>query len=590
MELWFCVPFYRKERMRVLKRQARITLAGIVAVILIIVVVIVGLVVKKYTPSKEVMSLEEYYEVAEDEALVLFRSGIYEKKALYEDGVVYLDYQTVVERMNDHFYWDENENLLLCTTPDQVIKTEAGSKDYYVNKSKTSLKYPIVKLKDAQVYVAIDYVELFSDVKHRFLEKPNRLIVDCDWGTEYMYSETSEETQIRVEPDIKSEILEELPEKSRLVYVDATEKVEDDFSKVMSEEGVIGYVRNKHLNKAFYETLESDYKKEEYSHITRDYKINLVWHQIFSESQNEDLLNQLSSTKGVTTVSPTWFCVESVEGDISSLASEEYVTRAHNAGVEVWAMLKDFPDEGEAVDMKQLLSWTSRREHLTNEIISYAIQLNLDGINIDFEKITEAAAPHYIQFLRELSVKCRNNGIILSVDNYVPSAYTAYYNRSAQGEVVDYFITMAYDEHYAGSEEAGSVASITYVEDAVKNTIAEVPKERVIMGIPFFSRLWHEEHVGDEVEITSEAYSMPGAQQHLKDQGIEAEWDKETKQYYAEYTSGDGETVNKIWLEEERSMEAKMKAIQKGGVAGVACWKLGLEKESIWDVIMKYNN
>ncbi|HCA69421.1 MAG TPA: hypothetical protein DEP17_03095, partial [Lachnospiraceae bacterium] len=190
---------------------------------------------------------------------------------------------------------------------------------------------------------------------------------------------------------------------------------------------------------------------------------------------------------------------------------------------------------------------------------------------------------HFIQFLRELSVKCRNNGIVLSVDNYVPMPYTAYYDREEQGKIVDYVITMAYDEYHAGSEVAGPVASIGFVKDAVNNTLAEVPKEKTIIAIPFYTRLWKETADG---EVSSESFSMTPAENILKENEAEPKWDEEYGSYYAEYEK-DG-TVYRMWQEEDKSIEEKLKVIYDADVAGIAAWKLGLEKESTWNVITRY--
>ena len=341
-------------------------------------------------------------------------------------------------------------------------------------------------------------------------------------------------------------------------------------------------MKNKYVKEAHYETLENDYKEVPYSHITKDYMINLVWHQVTNQAANNNILNAISTTKGVTTISPTWFSVANNKGEITSLASETYVERAHRAGLEVWALCNDFDTK---VDMYELLSHTSRREKLANELIAKAISYNLDGLNIDFEKISAKAGVHYIQFLRELSIKCRNNGIILSVDNYVPAAYNKYYDLEEQGEIVDYVIIMGYDEHHSNSEESGSVSSIGYVNEAIKNTLEMVPKERVIMAIPFYTRLWTEKPDG---KLSAVACGMNQGKNYLSVNGVEPTWDEETGQYYGEYKTEEG--LNRIWLEEDKSIELKMKSIHDNDLAGVAEWKLGMEKESVWNIIQKYTN
>ncbi|MDF2609933.1 MAG: glycoside hydrolase family 18 [Lachnospiraceae bacterium] len=556
--------------------------AGIV--LAIIIIVIAAFLIKLFTPSDKVMELSEYYETLEDEVLVILQDEIYEQKGLLSDGVVYLDYETIVEKFNQRFYWDANENILIYTTPTEIIRTEVGSKEYHVNKSKKELDYEIVKTDGDQAYVALDFVALYSDMRYEFYETPNRIVVQYKWG-DYLFSTVKKATQLRYEPDIKSDILVELKPEDLLTYIDTSEVVKKGFRKVITVDGIIGYVKTKYISESFYDAVESDYQEPEYTSITKDETINLVWHQVTNTDANNGLISLLEKTKGVTTISPTWYKVNSNEGTISSLASETYIERAHSLGIEVWALVDDFDPN---IDMLEVLSYTSRREKLTNELIASAIKYNLDGINVDFERITLENGKNFIQFIRELSVKCRNNGIVLSIDNYVPKEYSAYYNITEQGIVADYVIIMAYDEHHGGSDVSGSVASIYFVNEGIEDTLEMVSGDKVIIGIPFYTRLWKETPENGSVKVTSDAYAMSYGEELLRNNGVEPVWDEAAGQYYGEYEK-EG-SLYKIWLEEEESIEAKLKLIDQAEVAGIAGWKLGLEKESIWNIIIKYVN
>lgn len=561
---------------------------GITLFLVVLLVTGAAVLVKKFVPSREVLPLTEYYEVEGDELLVVLQDKVHEEKGRLIDGEPYLNYNTVAEHLNKRFYWDANENLLIFTTATEIIKAEVGSSAYYVNKSKTDTKYQIVKTDGDEVYIAADYVKEFSNLEYELYEEPNRIVLTYKWNEDYSYSTAKKTTKIRTESNIKAPAVAELKKGDKVLYAELSEgeadTISEGYKKVITLDGVVGYAKENRMSEPVTEKLATDYKEETYPRISKDYKINMVWHQVTNMAANDGLLNLLGNTKGVTTVSPTWFSVASNKGAITSLASETYVTRAHNAGVEVWALCDDFNTE---VSMYELLSYTSRREKLENELIANAIKYNLDGINIDFEKITKDAGVHFLQFIRELSVKCRSNGIILSVDNYAPG-YTAHYDREEQGKVVDYVITMAYDEHTSGSEESGSVASLGYVEKAVKDMLTMVPAEKNIIGIPFYTRIWEEETKDGKTEIRSQAYGMTQALNWVADQGIEPVWSKQDGQYYGEVEK-DG-VLYKVWLEEDESVEAKMKLITEAKVAGVAGWKMGLEKASIWNVIIKYVN
>lgn len=570
--------------------KRKLAVLGTALVVIIALVVTLIVIIRKNTPSKEVMELSQYYGLGENEAQIIFRDGFYEKRALFLDGHVYVDFNTVKERFNHRFYWDNTENLLLYTTSVSLIKTQTGSNDYYVNKSKTSLPYQIVKTQGNEVYIALDYVELFSNIKFQIYQEPARVVIDYEWGKDYLYYTVKKKTQVRLEDNIKSPILAQVNEGDRLIYMESIDGESQKFVRVMTEDGIIGFVRAKKVDEGNYETLESDYQEEQYTHITKDYTVNMVFHQVFDNSGYDEVLNLLDATKGVTTVCPTWFTLADTEGNIDSLASEKYVERAHNSGVEVWALVGDVEKE---VDLSRLLTVTSKREKLINELISNAIKLNLDGINIDFEKVPHDNGEDFVQFLRELSVKCRNNGIVLSVDNFVPTEYTAHYDRKEQGNVVDYIVVMAYDEHYSGSEEAGSVSSIGWVQKGIEDTVKDVPKEQVIAAIPFYTRIWEETTTNGTTELSSSAYGMRAAMNVMTENEAKLKWDDTLKQNYAEYktTNDAGEQVlYKAWLEDDKSIEAKMQEISRSEIAGVAEWKLGIESPGVWDIIIKYVN
>ncbi|HKL79740.1 MAG TPA: glycosyl hydrolase family 18 protein [Mobilitalea sp.] len=566
-------------------KKIKIAIIGLSAVIIIIFVALGLNIANKLTPSNEVMQLTDYYQVEDSEVMVILQDEVYEKKGIWIENTVYIDYDTVTQKFNHRFYWDDNENILTYTTPTEILRAEAGSRNYSVTKTLNATvqeyNYEIVKVFADKVYVALDFVSQYSDLIFRFYEDPNRVIIDYIWG-DYLFTEVAKTTQLRLEPDIKSPILgEELAIGTSLMYVDKEEAPKKGFAKVMTPEGIIGFVKGKHVKKSFYKTIESDYKAPEYLAQTRQGTINLVFHQVFNSGAAGNLEKLIKATKGVTVVSPTWFDVSDVSGSITSLASEDYMEKARELGLEVWGLVGDVNLK---IDMFELLSHTSARDKLSDSIIQAALDNKLNGINIDFETITSSAGEHYIQFLRELSVKCRNNGLVLSADNYIPAPYNEYYDLQEQGQILDYIIIMAYNE-FTGSEEAGPVSSIGFVKEAIDNTLKVVPKDKTIIAIPFYTKLWKETEEG---QISSENLPMTPASEVFANNGIEAKWDDKTGYNYGEYEK-DG-TVYSIWQEEDKSIEEKMKAIYGADVAGVAAWKLGLEKESVWNVIIKYLN
>ena len=561
----------------------------VIPVIIGILVVLAGirtiLLVKKYKPSKEIMPLEEYFQVGDKQIQIILQDELYEKKGLYEDGQIYLDIELVKKYLNSRFYWDGNENQLLYTTATAVISAETGSNVYYTNKSKETKEYPIVRVEGGTAYIALDYVKDYTALDYTKYEEPDRVVINYRFDEPEDHAKTDRKAALRYEPGIKSPILVNLAKGEEVLLLE-TEDEETGFCKVMSSSGVIGYVKAKALGKAYEFTHTTDFKEETYPHILKDEKINLVWHQVTTQAANDGLLNLMDATKGVNVVVPTWFTVSGNQGDITSLASDTYVSRVHGLGAEIWGLCNDFSSDSK---IGKVLSRTSSRQRLEKNLVAEAIRYSLDGINIDFEYVKKENGEDFIQFIRELGIMCRNNGIVLSVDNYAPTEYSQYYNRAEQAAVADYVITMAYDEYYAGSEESGPVASLNYVKDAVANSLAQVPAEQTIIALPFYSRLWKETTKDGKTKVTSEAYSMAYSSDLLENAGVKPAWDEAAGMNYGEYKKDNA--LYRMWIEDETSLEEKVKAAAvDGNVAGLAFWKLGLEKASVWDMIIKYTN
>ena len=213
-------------------------------------------------------------------------------------------------------------------------------------------------------------------------------------------------------------------------------------------------------------------------------------------------------------------------------------------------------------------------------------RVGADGINIDFEYITKESGPHYIQFLRELYIESRKANLLLSVDNYLPNSGNTQYEMAKQAKIVDYVVIMAYDEHHSNSEQAGPVASLPFVEQGIVSTLKKVPKEQIVMGIPFYVRKWKTEYIDGVATVTSEAGGMSSMWNDAQTNGATVAWNDEQGQYYAEYQS-DG-ALYQYWLEEETIMKARLDLMKQYNLAGYAAWKLGLESNEIWNVIPSY--
>ena len=559
--------------------------APVLAIVLLIVIVAgIGFltrVIKKYTPSSDVMSSQEYFGLDhEGEAAIVVGSEILSYKGKILNEVAYVDYQAVKEVLNDYFYWDSENNTMLYTMPTDVVQIPAGSNSYTADGKTQSLNYNIVLIDGTETYIALDFVKQYTDISYEMFHDPDRIVINNEWG-DMTVASIRKAGKVRSLGGIKSPILREV-EKNEVVRI--LEPMED-WTKILTQDGYIGYIKNDRLVKERTETRTSDFVAPEYTNIQKDYKINLVWHQTTSMDANYNIIYDIANVKNVNTISPTWFSIASNDGTLDSLALADYVDTAHSNHMEVWPLVDNF---SENIDFATVMNSTSARNKIENQLIAAAIEYSFDGINVDFENISEDAADGYIQFMRELSVMCRKNGIVLSVDVPVPMDFTAHYNRKALGEVCDYVMIMGYDEHYAGSEEAGSVASLSFEEEGIQNTLQEVSAEKVVSGIPFYTRLWCTTTNEDgTTTVTSEAMGMNQAQQTLENNQVEASWDETTGQNYAQFDGENGE-LYQIWLEDTESLTRKLELIKNYDLGGVAEWKLGLEDDSVWDLIAKY--
>ena len=577
----------------------------IIAIVLIIFIVAISVGVKlmdKYSYSKERADLEEYFSIRSlDEVAIVLGDGLIEESVRLMDGAYYFDLATVHKYLNDRFYVDENEQLLLYTMPRDTVRTVIGSSAYTTKDNGAEMGVPIARYAPAAdgsgetLYIAADYVKLFTDFSYRTFTGPNRMqVYTKEYTGQGEKAYIAKDTAVRYQGGVKSPILTEVAQGDSVTVLEEME----NWSKVKTGDAFIGYVENKRLEKGGGSGLEIEAQPQEgdasanaggqsflnpeFTSISKPYKINLAWHAVAGTAGNDTLVSVLEKTEGVNVISPTWFALTNNAGDFSSFASKAYVEKAHSMGLEVWGLIDNFSNPD--VDTYEVLSYTSKRAYLIDKLVQTALEYDLDGINIDFEGLSQDTGEHFIQFIRELSVLCRENGIVLSVDNYVPMGYTDHYNRGEQGVFADYVIIMGYDEHYNGSPEAGSVASIGFVEDGIRKTVEQVPAEKVINAVPFYTRIWKSEGAN----LTSEAVGMEMAEQFVANHNIEVRWDETTCQNYGEIQEGG--VFYQVWLEDEHSIEAKLNIMEKYHIAGVASWKLGFEKPSIWEVIGNYLN
>ena len=508
---------------------------GITVLVLLFIFILAGgglgvLFARKYMPSNELADKSRIFGIKDGQVALILDNQVQEEKGIYEGGQVYLPVDWVNEHLNQRFYWDEGEKLLVYALPDSIV---------YADESAQGEKGPLFKVTQDGMYLSLGVVVNYTDIRTQAFatSQIKRVFIDTSWQP-YDTAVLKKTGQVRVRGGVKSQIITEAAAGETVDVLETMEK----WSRVRTSDGYIGYVENRKLEAGEQVAPVSTFEAPVYTSISMDGKVRLGFHQVTRPEGNNTLESYVSNARGMNVIVPTWFNVVSGDGTYTSLASRDYVDKAHDMGLKVWAMVENVSTEESVKNLntKTLMSSTSTRKKLIEKLMNEADTYGFDGFNLDFESLKAEAGPHYVQFIREMSVACRNKGLVLSVDNYVPSSYTAFYNRREQGIVADYVIVMGYDEHYAGGE-AGSVSSIPYVREGIENTLKEVPKEKVINAVPFYTRVW----TVNEGKTSSKAYGISDARQWVEENQVELSWDKLLGQYYGETVSGSGQQY--IW-------------------------------------------
>lgn len=533
----------------------------------------------KYTYSEEQVDLDAYYEVeGEDDYPVILQDQFTDYHVRKIGDSYYMGLALLKELINDRFYYSDTDAELSYCLPDTRITAKEGSDTWSDASGKeTKEAYVICVQEGDAVYVSLDFALHYSNFSYQAFTAPNRVSIYTEWG-ERQEAQVTKDTSLRVSGGVKSKVVSAVTAGSRVVVLEQM----DNWSKVATDDAMIGYMENRKMSKpeAVQMAAVENYKEPEYKRTALEGKVNLVWHSIAGTAGNTTLADRLGKTKSVNVVGPTWFSVLSESGSMDIRASQDYVDHVHEQGMQVWAVLDNF--NGPNGVQESFMASGESRAAVIDKVVGTAKDMGIEGINADIEGVSEVNGDHYIEFIRELSIACRREGLIFSVDNYVPYNFNDYYRLDEQGVFADYVVIMGYDEHYAGSTEAGSVASLDYVTYGIEEALQEVPAEKLVNAIPFYTRIWKTTAEG----LGSEAYGMSEIQQFIANHNMKVEWNGMTGQNYAE--AADDEATYQIWIEDAESIEAKLKVMESHAVAGVAEWCLGMETEDVWDVIAAY--
>ena len=541
---------------------------------------------EKYAYSTEQANLNDYFQLfSEDDTALIVNDEIYADNGLYINGEVYFKLSTAEALFTDRFYYNDTEQVLLYSTATDIYRVDlsSGAASYNYGGTDVPLEYVPATVRNGELYIAADYVRLFDNFSFTYYPDPHRMVIYTESAV-YNEAEIKKNTSVRYQGGIKSDVLCKVSEGDKVQIIEVLE----NWTKVKTADGFFGYVENNKLGDQYEATRDpgtgayDPYLDYTPNHI--DGNVIMVWHQMYftddGSSYDSSLNNMLSSDSGANVVSPTWYYLNDATGGYADYSSAAYVENAHNQGYQVWPMVADVENGGSFdFDEFELFSSSANRKTLIDNLINSVVSTGADGINVDIEHIGNQSGPHFVQFLRELAIETRKNGLVLSVDNYPMNQGNLYYDLREQGIIADYVVMMNYDEHWAGSDP-GSLASIGFTEQTLVDAInMGVPASKLVNGVPFYTRIWKTEGS----QVTSSAVGMDYTQEWISTRGITPEWNDECAQYYVKYV--DGTATYEIWVEDKESMTARFNVMKNYDIAGVAGWKLGLESDDIWPLI-----
>ena len=518
----------------------------------------------QYTPDKVHLVIEDGIAGDEDSPIL-------------ENGQLLFSIDTIKKFIDPNAHWDEKANKAVFTTKDKVLIMKTGKLTAMVNARPVDINIP-VKLVDNKPYIPIQMLDTMFGIEVQWIQENNVAVLDYAKNTVQIAVVQKNNRIMKAKPALWSPAVRKNIDKGEVLRVFGGD---EKWYKVRSKDGFIGYIQKKYVKTDLIasgtdvtESAGSTAWKPERG------KINMTWEYV--GNRNPDV-SQLKSISGLDVVSPTWFYIVDKQGTVANKADIGYVNWAHRNGHKVWALVGNGSDPDITHDF---LNNTDTREKIYQQLLIYAKLYKLDGINIDFENIYMKDRDMLTQFMRELAPLLREQGLVVSIDVTFRSSsenWSLCYDRKALSQAVDYVAVMAYDQHWAASPIAGSVAELGWVERGLERILEEVPGEKLLLGLPFYTRVWKEETIDGKIKVSSTAVSMGKVEQILSEKKPEVIWDEKSGQHYAEYK--EGKATYKIWIEDDKSINLKSSLIHKYDLAGAASWRKGFESEDIWAVL-----
>ncbi|MGD8192031.1 glycosyl hydrolase family 18 protein [Brevibacillus ginsengisoli] len=517
--------------------------------------------------------------------VILYQGNVYPDSYLVQNDQILVPFDFLKANIDPSIFWDEPTKSVIVTTQDKVLRMESDKLQAFLNKTPVNLRVPVQDV-DGKRYVPYSPLEHLYPFAMKVNEQTQVISFEkngdaIQQGKIFTGDSKDPTIPLREGASIKEAIVADLAKDSTVDII----REDQGWYYVQTSDGIVGYLPKESI--ALTDIRKVALHMPESPNVTPwkplGERIGLVWEQV---SQKNPDTKQIPALQGIQVVSPTWFELLDDQANLGNKADLGYVKWAHGKGYKVWGLVSNGfnPDYTHAV-----LSDFRLREKFIGQILQYARMYKLDGINLDIENVYLKDKGFLVQFVRELTPYAHEQHLTVSMDVTTISSsdrWSQFYDRAALASVVDYIAVMTYDEHWASSPKAGSVASLPWTENSLKETLKEVPKKKLLLGIPFYTRLWKEETQADgTIKVSSKAYSMAKVDQWLKDKGVKPQLDPETGQMFASFKDPKDGATYKVWLEDQTSIKSRMQLVEQYDLAGYAAWRRGFENPEVWEVI-----
>ncbi len=514
---------------------------------------------------------------------IVFQSEIYEKEALYENSQVYIPLQFISDYLDDGIAFDEETESVIIISNENILRFPIEKLVKFVNEQPFEIKVETLITANEELYVEIDQLENIYPISYTFFPEVGSVMISMD-GEEReigIIKETAKQRELRLKtrPKYFSNYYDEV-RLGEMLYIVGEE---NDYYLAHNEKGVSGFIQKDVIENIETSVVTID-RDEPFRQLKYpEWPINLTWEAVYSNNPDT---NELPELPGINVVSPTWFKLKNEDGDIHSLASMTYVQWAKERGYQIWGLFSnDFDPDKTHVALQNF----ETRQKMIRQLLQYSEMYDLEGINVDFENVFLKDKDLVTQFVRELTALAHQAGLIISMDiTFISSSemWSMFYDRKALAEIVDYMVVMAYDEHWGSSPLAGSVASFPWVQRNLERLLEEIPNDRLILGIPTYTRIWKEQETeGGNIEVSSRALSMRAVEDWIEERVLTPEYDENSGQDYVEYYDEDERATYKIWIENADSIARRGQMVHEYNLAGVASWNRFFANDESWEAL-----